>query len=156
MNIRTSLIIFIGLALILWISILTYESSINETHRKSVQYNIVSALRKINNCQESEVDLSSLIREEFSDICLQPSYMSRDDFERGIGKKASGYTMAVHDGKVTWWLYHSDNHTTTIDIPSGEISEAPEARLARCFTKIDTVIVFKCKSGKPYYKFRTK
>lgn len=153
---RTSLFVLIGSLLTICIAILFYRSYSIENYRKSVETNIVSKLRMINKCDQSETDLKFLVSEDFSDICIQPAYMSKEDFERESGKSAEGYKMAIHDDQVTWWLYHSDNRAIAIEIPGGETFETSELGSSLCFPKINTTIVFRCESGRSYYKFRTK
>lgn len=156
MNKRISLVVLIGSLVTIFTTILFYRSYSIENHRISVQTNIVSKLRIVNKCDQSETNLKFFVSEDFSDICIQPAYMSKEDFERESGKSAESYKIATHDGQVTWWLYYSDNRAIRIDIPGSEILQTSELGPSLCFPKINTTIVFWCESGRPYYKFRTK
>lgn len=154
MNKKTHLLIFLGFMIAMFFATILYRSYSAEKYREYIKSNVVAKLKAVNKCDLQEISIKYLIPENISDICIQPAYMAKSDFERESGKDADGYEVAIHDGQIIWWLYESNGLGIAIDIPSSELLSTPEVKSPLCFSKNNTTIVFSCKSNKIYYQMK--
>jgi hypothetical protein len=111
----------------------------------SARNEMIAALQNKRNCQGGEVSLAAVVPERYAEICLQPAYLARIDFEHQTGRVAPGYDMLLHDGAVTWWLFDQDGQALRVDMSEAKMVKSPVLKSATCYSREKSTLTFQCR-----------
>lgn len=141
-------------ALILSLSTLLYTHQLQREQQQELQNLTIQQLKTYGSCNSNEIPLDHVVRPPFSEVCIQPPYMPKEDFENLTKKRVKGYNMTMHDGAIVWWIFTPDESAVQIEMLDKFMVAAPEVSHVGCIPTRKTNLVFECKSEKIFYNFR--
>lgn len=124
--------------------------------KNGIRSAIVGALQTYKNCQGDSVDLAAVLPERFTEVCLQPAYLSRQDFQTRTGKIANGYEVLLYDGAVTWWLVEKNGHEISVDMSNAPMVLSPVLIGRMCYSRGKSAVSFQCRSTQMLYRIEDK
>jgi hypothetical protein len=136
---------FIWIVLILIVSTIFVISSgwIEEKKNEALRKQLISSVEKRKSC-DGKIMVSEILPPQYSELCFQPAYMNKFDFEKRTKKSVKGYEILQHDGAGAWWFFEKDGSQRKLLIaPTGK-GESPDIAAGLCFSKDDTSLAVDC------------
>ena len=115
---------------------------------ESLRKNLLLSTQKIKNNRGKIVGLAAVLPGQYVEVCLQPAYMLKKDFEKKIGKSLNNYDMLMNDGEIMWWIFDNRGRATKLKFSNAEVTLSSSIELGKCFSTKKAIVVYEFDSNK--------
>lgn len=113
---------------------------------------LISSIEHRKDCGEN-IRAAEILPSQYSELCFQPAYMERDDFEKLTKKSVNGYEVLQHDGAGAWWVFEKNGNGRKLTTPEAGNNGSPDMKEGLCFSRENISLNFDC-NGNIFYKKR--
>ena len=150
-----------AIVLIIFFSLIGVSNSIFErlaqrAEKKSLKEKLLSSVMQLKNCQGKKSKLIDFLPNQYFEICFQPAYMLKQDFEKKAGRSAKSYEILQNDGEGMWWLFKKNGQTIKIELSNAEVMLSPNIEFGKCYSAENSIVSFDCDLNKQTFKVEEK
>lgn len=110
--------------------------------------NLLATTQKIKNHRGKIFGLGEFLPSQYIEICFQPAYMLRENFEKKIGKSLNDYDILINDGEIMWWIFDDRGQATRLKFSNAEVTLSSSIELGKCFSTKNAIVVYEFDSNK--------